>query len=127
MYVGMLYAKNADLISKIADKINKAGDGDNKKAKEALALAEKHSKELFLNEYGLGLMQVLYVNDGDHVQIHPMNEGKFRRWISGLYFKETNKILGDGDMDKVIRILEGKAEFEGNVKRHKLDLKSKRL
>jgi hypothetical protein len=51
-----------------------------------------------------------------------MDERRFRNWLSNLYYKETNDLLSEEDIKKIVRILEAEAE-SGNVPRHRLDVR----
>jgi hypothetical protein len=92
----------------------------NNKAKKALEHAQSHSKELFLNEFGRAFA-AMYVDD--HTEIHPMDEQRFRNWISSIYYREEDDLLAEEDIKKVVRILEAQAEFDSNVPRHRLDVR----
>lgn len=100
-------------------------DDDNKKtarAKKALELAVAHSKELFVNEFGRPFAAMKMPSDG-HVEVHPMDESKFKNWISGIYYSTCDELLNDDDLKKIVRILTAKADFDGNIPRRKLDLR----
>ena len=90
------------------------------KAKKALELAIANSKELFLNEFGRAFA-AMKVND--HVEVQPMEERRFKNWISGIYYKECNDLLADDDLRKIVRILTAKAEFDPTVPRRSLDVR----
>jgi hypothetical protein len=92
----------------------------NNKAKKALEHAQSNSKELFLNEFGRAFA-AMYVDD--HTEIHPMDEQRFRNWISSIYYREEDDLLAEEDIKKVVRILEAQAEFDSNVPRHRLDVR----
>jgi hypothetical protein len=95
-------------------------DDRNTKAKKALQYAQSHSKELFLNEFGRAFAAI-YVDD--HTEIHPMDERRFRNWISSIYYREEDDLLAEEDIKKVVRILEAKADFDSDVPRHRLDVR----
>jgi hypothetical protein len=95
-------------------------DDRNTKAKKALQHTQSHSKELFLNEFGRAFA-AMYVDD--HTEIHPMDERRFRNWISSVYYREEDDLLAEEDIKKVVRILEAQAEFDSDVPRHRLDVR----
>jgi hypothetical protein len=90
------------------------------RAKVALELAEKHSKELFVNEFGRAFAAIQV---DDHTEIHPMDERRFKNWLSNIYYKQEDDLLSDDDLKKSIRILEAKAEFDSGVRKHRLDVR----
>lgn len=91
------------------------------RANKALELAMHTCEEIFIDDFGrpFAVMKML---DG-HVEVHPMDESKFKNWISGLYYSIYDKLLNDEDLKKIIRILMSKADFGGNIPRRKLDLR----
>lgn len=136
LYIGnKIYSRNAEIIAKIDAAQKKRDDhdhdGDNDKdgdeddasesrANIALKLAQAHSRKLFVNESGQGYAAMIV---DDHVEIHPMEERRFRNWICGLYHKMEDDMLSEEDLKKVVRILEAKAEFGSDVSRHRLDVR----
>jgi hypothetical protein len=91
------------------------------KARKALELAIANSKELFVNEFGrtFAAMKV-----SDHVEVHPMDEQRFKNWISGIYYERNDDLLSEEDLKKIVRILTAKAEFPSSgVSRHRLDVR----
>ena len=90
------------------------------KAKIALQLTIAHSQELFLNEFGRAFA-AMKVNR--HIEIHPMDEQRFRNWISGIYYQECDDLLAEDDLKKIIRILTARAEFDSSISRHRLDVR----
>jgi hypothetical protein len=61
-------------------------------------------------------------SDG-HVELHPMDESKFKNWISGIFYSKHSELLNDDDLKKIVRILTAKAEFDGNIPRRSLDIR----
>jgi hypothetical protein len=94
---------------------------NNRKASKALELAIKHSKELFVDEFGTPFAAMIMM-DG-HVEIHPMDEERFKNWICGIYYEEKNDLLSEEQLKKIVRILTAKAEFDGSIPRHRLDVR----
>jgi hypothetical protein len=112
---------------KLSDAVGEEEDGnddDSKRtarAKMALELAIAHSKELFVNEFGRPFT-AMKMQDG-HVEVHPMDEQRFKNWISGIYYQEKDDLLNEEELKKIVRILTAKAEFDGNIPRHRLDVR----
>jgi hypothetical protein len=96
-------------------------DGRSSKAKKALQLAMAEAEELFLNEFGRAFAAIKMI-DG-HVEIHPMDENKFKNWISGLYYKYYDQLLGEDDLSKIVRILTSQAEHDSSIRRYRLDVR----
>jgi hypothetical protein len=97
---------------------------DNKKtakAKKALELVIANSQELFVNEFGRAFAAIRVNN---HVEVHPMDEQRFKNWISGIYYEQNDDLLSEDDLKKIVRILTAKAEFPSNhVSKHRLDVR----
>jgi hypothetical protein len=99
-------------------------DEDNKRtarANKALELAFAHSKELFVNEFGRPFA-AMRMSDG-HVEVHPMDESRFKNWISGIFYNTHDELLNDDDLKKIVRILTARAEFDDNIPRRSLDIR----
>lgn len=91
------------------------------KAKKALELAIANSQKLFLNEFGRAFAAM---NVDGHIEVHPMDEQRFKNWISGIYYERNNDLLSEEDLKKIVRILTAKAEFPSSgVSRHRLDVR----
>ena len=58
-----------------------------------------------------------------HVEVHPMDESKFKNWISNIYFNKYQKLLNDEDLKKIVRILTAKADSDGSIPIRKLDIR----
>jgi hypothetical protein len=93
---------------------------DISKALTALDIADANSQEVFLDEFGEAFAAM---NVEDHIEIHPMEEDRFKNWISGLFYKEENDLLNEQDLTKIIRILKAKAEFDPSIPRRRLDVR----
>jgi hypothetical protein len=93
---------------------------DISKALRALDLAEANSQEVFLDEFGQGFAAMKVE---DHVEVHPMDESRFKNWISGLFYKEENDLLNEQDLTKIVRILQSKAEFDPKIPRRQIDVR----
>jgi Bifunctional DNA primase/polymerase, N-terminal len=99
-------------------------DEDSKRtarANMALELAIAHSKELFVNEFGRPFA-AMKMSDG-HVEVHPMDESRFKNWLSNIYYNTHDEMLNDDDLKKIVRILTARAEFDGNIPRRSLDIR----
>ncbi len=96
-------------------------DASDAKAVKALNLAVNSSEELFLNEFGRAFA-AMKMADG-HVEVHPMDEAKFKNWISNIYFNKYQKLLNDEDLKKIVRILTARADSDGNIPIRKLDIR----
>jgi hypothetical protein len=96
------------------------GGAGTARAKKALELAIENSQELFLNEFGRAFA-AMKVNG--HVEVHPMDEHRFKNWISGIYYEQNDDLLSEEDLKKIVRILTARAEFDSNVPRHRLDVR----
>jgi hypothetical protein len=133
IYVGnKVYVEKADIIAEIQSRKNKNrndddykvddnNDGDDSKAIKALELAITNSKELFVNEFGRPFA-AMRMRDG-HVEVHPMDEQRFKNWISGIYYNVKRDLLSEDDLKKIVRILISRAEFDENIRRHRLDVR----
>ena len=91
------------------------------RANKALELAFAHSKELFVNEFGRPFA-AMRMSDG-HVEVHPMDESRFKNWISGIFYNTQDELLNDDDLKKIVRILTARAEFDDNIPRRSLDIR----
>lgn len=150
IYVGSkIIAEKADVIAEIearqeTNNNNKSKGKHNKKKKEkkqlvveedqeesdelhddraiaALNLAITHSKELFVNEFG-SPFAAMKMKDG-HVEIHPMDENRFKNWISAMYYNTKRELLSEEDLKKIVRILTARAETDEDIKKHRLDVR----
>jgi hypothetical protein len=90
------------------------------KRREALEIAIRHSRELFQDEFGSAFAAMRV---DDHVEVHPMDDQRFKNWISGLYYKEEDDLLSEENLKKIVRILTSRAEFDSTIPKHKLDLR----
>jgi len=79
------------------------GEDDASRAVKALKLVMKYSEEVFLNEFNRAFA-AMKMPDG-HVEVHPMDESKFKNWISAIYYNEYEKLLSEDDIKKIVRIL----------------------
>ena len=107
-----------------ATTVDDGGEGTTERtarAKKALQLAMTKAEELFLNEFGRAFAAIKMI-DG-HIEIHPMDENKFKNWISGLYYKYYDQLLGEDDLSKIVRILTSQAEHDSSIKRYRLDVR----
>jgi hypothetical protein len=109
-----------EVIDLLYERKRTAKKKDTIKAKIALKLALANSKELFLNEFGRAFA-AMKVNG--HVEVHPMDERRFRNWICGIYYKENDDLLSDEDSRKIVNILTAEAEFNPSIRRHRLDVR----
>lgn len=117
-----IYLDNSEIVAKIVDNKNKKQKAATElPAVKALNLAKAHSKELFVDEFGKAHAAIIVE---DHTEILSMEEGRFKKWLVRLFFtKNKSKILNDEDLKKAIQLLEADAEFDKNIKRHRLDLR----
>jgi hypothetical protein len=58
-----------------------------------------------------------------HVEVHPMDESKFKNWISAVYYAEHGKLLSDEDLKRIVRILLAQAEHDSSIPRYRLDVR----
>ncbi len=58
-----------------------------------------------------------------HVEVHPMDETKFKNWISGIYYRCYEQLLSEDDLNKIVRILTSQAEHGSRIPRHRLDVR----
>jgi hypothetical protein len=94
---------------------------DDDKATKALRLAERHCAEIFVNEFNRPFA-AMRMTDG-HVEVHSMQESKFKNWIQGLFHQEYDQLLSKDALEKIVTILQYQADFDSSIPRHNLDVR----
>ena len=92
------------------DDVENESNGNGKPTKAEIALDEvaPHCKKLFVDEYRVA-HATIEVNE--HMEIHPIDSSRFRRWARRLIYNETGIVIDSQTLKDAMAVLSAEAEF----------------
>jgi hypothetical protein len=93
------------------DDVENGSNGNGKPTKAEIALDEvaPHCKKLFVDEYRIA-HATIEVNE--HMEIHPIDSSRFRRWARRLIYNETGIVIDSQTLKDAMAVLSAEAEFD---------------
>jgi Bifunctional DNA primase/polymerase, N-terminal len=96
------------------DVLNGNGEDTKKKNKinSIMAFIEEQNNKLFIDEYQVPHTAVLMDDNGNYLEVMPLNSRRFKNWLSGMYYKEEHDVIDSNMLKDVIGVLSAKATFD---------------